>query len=211
MRIPAREITPKDVYLTRRRLLAALVAAPAAASPFSTSEKETPHNDATTYNNFYEFGTQKDQPAKLAGSLNSPWTVTVEGDVAKPRRFDLDDLRKLAPLEERIYRLRCVEGWSMVVPWIGFPLSALLKRVEPTAKAKYVAFETLYDSQADAAGALRRASASRTWRACGWTRPCTRWRCWPRACTARRCRTRTARRCGWWCRGSTVSRASSRS
>ena len=148
MRIPAREITPKDVYLTRRRLLAALVAAPAAASPFSTGEKVTPRNDATTYNNFYEFGSQKDQPAKLAGSLKvSPWTVSVEGAVAKPVRFDLDDLRKLAPVEERIYRLRCVEGWSMVIPWNGFPLSALIKRVEPTAKAKYVAFETLYDSR----------------------------------------------------------------
>lgn len=146
MRIPAREITPKDVYLTRRRLLAALAAAPAVASPFSTTEKVTPMKDATSYNNFYEFGTQKDQPAKLAGSLKvSPWTVAVEGAVAKPRTFDLDDIRKLAPAEERIYRLRCVEGWSMVIPWNGFPLSALIKRVEPTAKAKYVAFETLYD------------------------------------------------------------------
>ncbi len=156
MRIPSREITPKSVYLSRRRLLAGLAAAPAFAgafdravkSPFSTGEKVTPYRDATSYNNFYEFGTEKDQPVRLAGSLKtSPWTVVVEGAVARPRKFDLDDILKLAPVEERIYRLRCVEGWSMVIPWNGFPLSELIKRVEPTSKAKYLAFQTLYDSR----------------------------------------------------------------
>jgi sulfoxide reductase catalytic subunit YedY len=102
----------------------------------------------TTYNNYYEFGTDKSEPAQKAHTLKtSPWTVTVEGHVAKPRPFDMDTILKLAPLEERIYRFRCVEGWSMVVPWIGFPLNELIKSVEPTSKAKYVAFETLFDGK----------------------------------------------------------------
>ena len=155
------EVTPKSAYINRRRFLAAVPLAGAALfttraaaaaklaaikGPFSTDEKPTPFADVSTYNNFYEFGTGKDQPSKNAGSLKtSPWSIHVEGAVAKPEVFDLDDIMKLAPLEERIYRHRCVEAWSIVVPWIGFPLNALIKAVEPTAKAKFVAFQSLYD------------------------------------------------------------------
>lgn len=151
------DVTPKTTYLNRRRFLAAALAAPLAAqamtklagitpSPFSTKEEPAPFSAITGYNNYYEFGTGKDEPAKLAKNFRtSPWTVSLEGEVTKPKTLDLDAVMKLAPLEERIYRHRCVEGWSFVVPWIGFPLSALLKQVEPTSKAKYVAFQTFYD------------------------------------------------------------------
>jgi len=159
--IPYSQVTAKTAYLNRRRFLAASGAALAPAlafggtklsgiakSPLSTAEPQTPYNSVTTYNNFYEFGSDKDEPARLARNFRtSPWTISVEGDVAKPRKLDLDAVMKLAPLEERIYRMRCVEGWSMVIPWIGFPLNALLKAVEPTSKAKFVAFETYYDSK----------------------------------------------------------------
>ncbi|GDX05639.1 protein-methionine-sulfoxide reductase catalytic subunit MsrP [Buttiauxella sp. A111] len=108
----------------------------------------TPEDKVTGYNNFYEFGLDKADPAANAGSLKTdPWKVTISGEVAKPQTLDLDDLYKKFPLEQRIYRMRCVEAWSMVVPWIGFPLSKLLALVEPTSKAKYVAFETLYDPE----------------------------------------------------------------
>jgi sulfoxide reductase catalytic subunit YedY len=131
------------LFTTRAAAAAKLAAI---KGPFSTDEKPTPFADVSTYNNFYEFGTGKDQPSKNAGSLKtSPWSIHVEGAVAKPEVFDLDDIMKLAPLEERIYRHRCVEAWSIVVPWIGFPLNALIKAVEPTAKAKFVAFQSLYD------------------------------------------------------------------
>ena len=121
----------------------ALAATP---SRLSTPERATPYKLVTTYNNFYEFGTEKDDPVKHAQRLRTnPWSVMVDGEVAKPRSFDIDELLKLAPLEERIYRMRCVEGWSMVIPWIGFPLSELLRRVEPTSKARYVEFTTLAD------------------------------------------------------------------
>ncbi len=171
--IPYSEITPKSAYLTRRKFLesAGLAAGGAFAgrkllelawpgqtafagtklagvtkSPLSTSETQTSYEDATHYNNYYEFGVAKDAPAKNAGTLRtSPWAVSVEGEVKNRQKFDIASLMKLAPLEERIYRHRCVEGWSIVVPWIGFSLSALLKQVEPGPKAKYVAFETLYD------------------------------------------------------------------
>lgn len=114
-------------------------------SPFSTSETQTPFKDATTYNNYYEFGTSKDEPAVNArGFRTSPWSISVEGEVKKPRKITMDEILKVAPLEERIYRLRCVEAWSMVIPWIGYPLSSLIKLFEPTPKAKYVAFETYY-------------------------------------------------------------------
>jgi methionine sulfoxide reductase catalytic subunit len=160
------DVTPRQQYVNRRRFLSSvLLLGPAAAygaaklapvkpSSISTSEPKTSYEAATTYNNYYEFGTNKDQPAKLAHTLRtSPWQVAVEGAVAKPKVFDLDSLRNMAPLEERIYRLRCVEGWSMVIPWIGFPLSELIKRVEPASNAKFVAFETFYDSkQMPAAG-----------------------------------------------------------
>jgi sulfoxide reductase catalytic subunit YedY len=156
-KISWREITPKQVYLSRRRWLAGLAGLPLAAgtkvgplasSNFSTGEMQTPYKDVTTYNNFYEFGTEKYEPHQRSGNFKTrPWTVVVEGDAAKPRRFDIDEILKLAPLEERIYRMRCVEGWSMVIPWVGFPLAALLKQVEPLSKAKYVAFQSLWDSK----------------------------------------------------------------
>ena len=108
----------------------------------------TPEDKVTGYNNFYEFGLDKADPAANAGSLKTdPWKITISGEVAKPQTLDLDDLYKKFPLEQRIYRMRCVEAWSMVVPWIGFPLNKLLSLVEPTSDAKYVAFETLYDPE----------------------------------------------------------------
>ncbi len=154
------EITPKSIYLRRRELITGAAALgtmawigpdaaraaelAAAKSPFSTDEPQTRRADATTYNNFYEFGTDKSDPAKYSSKFNpSPWTVKVDGLVAKPASFSLEDIVKPAKLEERIYRLRCVEGWSMVIPWIGFPLSDLLKMVEPQGSAKFVAFETI--------------------------------------------------------------------
>ncbi|NBJ11875.1 protein-methionine-sulfoxide reductase catalytic subunit MsrP [Microvirga sp. SYSU G3D207] len=158
--IPPSEITPREVYFTRRQWMAgaaglALSAAlprgleaaplPAAKSPFSTDEKPTSREDVTSYNNFYEFGTGKEDPAARAKSLKtSPWTVKVDGLVNKPAEFAIEDLIKSSALEERIYRMRCVEGWSMVIPWVGFPLADLIKRVEPLGSAKYVAFETAY-------------------------------------------------------------------
>ena len=164
-------ITPRAVYEDRRTLLKALalgaagsalaswatrdaraaVSGPLAATRSSvagavTMEKATALKDATGYNNFYEFGTDKDDPARYASALKiDPWSVEIEGLVNKPGRIALDDLRKLSPLEERIYRLRCVEGWSMVIPWIGYSLSTLIKRVEPQGSAKYVEFVTLAD------------------------------------------------------------------
>ena len=109
-------------------------------------EAITPFKDATHYNNFYEFGTDKGDPAQNAGALKTePWSVVIDGEVGKPGRYALEDFMKPYQLEERIYRLRCVEAWSMVIPWIGFPISALLKQVEPTANAKYIRFETLQD------------------------------------------------------------------
>lgn len=113
---------------------------------FTVAEPATPFKDVTSYNNFYEFGTGKDDPAENAGTLKPrPWTLSVDGECGKPKRWDLDELLKLAPLEERIYRMRCVEGWSMVIPWVGYPLAELIRRAEPTSKAKYVEFTTLMD------------------------------------------------------------------
>ncbi len=155
--LPYSQVTPRSTYLHRRRFLAALTAlAPTLAagtrlegiakSRFSTTEPPTPYKDVTTYNNFYEFGTQKDQPAAYAKNFRTrPWTLTIEGEVAKPITLDLDAVLKLAPLEERIYRMRCVEGWSMVIPWVGFPLNAILQKVQPTSKAQFVAFQSFHD------------------------------------------------------------------
>jgi methionine sulfoxide reductase catalytic subunit len=157
MKILPSDITPRSVYLRRRELLAALAlpgVASAGALPSVRStvpgaqvmEAPTRKQDATSYNNFYEFGVEKDEPARNAKSLRTrPWTVSVEGECLKPRSFAIEDLLKLAPMEERIYRLRCVEGWSMVIPWIGYSLSALLKQVEPKGNAKFVEFVTLAD------------------------------------------------------------------
>jgi methionine sulfoxide reductase catalytic subunit len=172
MRLKHSDITDERLYLNRRVFMvgaAALLAAgcevtdtsaasPPATSPaplkatrnpqLSVSEAETKYESATTYNNFYEFGVNKDDPARLAGTLKPrPWTVQVDGLVAKGKTFDIDEILKLASLEERIYPLRCVEGWSMVIPWIGFPLATLLRRVEPTGAAKYVEFTTLKDPE----------------------------------------------------------------
>ena len=119
-----------------------------ANSEFDTDEKRTSFRDATRYNNFYEFGTDKEDPARYAHTLKpEPWSVAIEGEVAKPGLIGLEDLLRPFTLEERVYRLRCVEAWSMVIPWIGIPLGALLKRFEPTSQAKYVAFETLVDPE----------------------------------------------------------------
>lgn len=167
----ASEITPRPVYEGRRDLIRAALAAGAVAaglpalaqgakpgrgaplpgakstvSGAATMEKLTAYTDVTTYNNFYEFGTDKSDPARNAGTLKTrPWTVAIEGEVKKPGTLDLDTLMKTAPMEERIYRLRCVEGWSMVIPWVGFSLAELIRRVEPTGNAKYVQFLTLAD------------------------------------------------------------------
>jgi sulfoxide reductase catalytic subunit YedY len=167
------DITPKSVYFNRRQILRAMglagatlvgakvferLAFPPAQvaagsklnvtvkSPFSTSEKENTFEDVTHYNNFYEFGTAKTDPSRNAGKFRtSPWTVSVEGECKKPAKYSMDDILKLAPLEERIYRHRCVEGWSIVVPWIGYSLSSILKLAEPNEKAKYVAFQSFYE------------------------------------------------------------------
>jgi sulfoxide reductase catalytic subunit YedY len=165
--IPAGEITDQRLYRTRREFLRAasgVVAggamAPAllaacgagrearAAEGPQKEDKLTPFKDVTTYNNFYEFGTDKSDPAKEAGSLRlRPWTVAVEGEVNKPKTFDVDELIRLFPPEEHVYRMRCVEAWSMVIPWLGFHLKDLIDRVEPTAQAKFVEFTTLYDPE----------------------------------------------------------------
>ncbi len=123
-----------------------LPGAKSAVSGAMTMEKLTPYADVSSYNNFYEFGTDKADPARNAGSLKTqPWTVVVEGDVKKPGTWDIDALLKLSPMEERIYRMRCVEGWSMVIPWVGYSLADLIRRVEPTGNAKFVQFVTLAD------------------------------------------------------------------
>jgi len=171
--VPPSEITPKGVYLNRRRFIAGAAAAGAVAvagvglrelsrpgltvsantkidglqkSPFSTTEPQTPYKDVTNYNNFYEFSTDKYEPAGLAKDFKTrPWTVTIDGDVKKKQVLDIDAIIKMAAPEERIYRHRCVEGWSIVVPWVGFSLSELIKRADPLPKAKFVEFTTLYD------------------------------------------------------------------
>jgi sulfoxide reductase catalytic subunit YedY len=167
------EITPRELYESRRHFMkqiamgavggAALLEMaqreafaqgtgaklPATHNPaYSALDKQTPYKDATTYNNYYEFGTDKSEPAMYAGTLKTrPWTVSIEGEVKKPLTLDIDALLKLAPLEERVYRLRCVEGWSMVIPWIGYSFSEIIKKVEPTGNAKYVEFVTLADKK----------------------------------------------------------------
>ena len=169
------EITSHEVYQDRRQFLKAagfglatsaaistgLISLPVQAATdikhgqkiagfrktaFGADEKLTPFDDVASYNNFYEFGTSKSDPAQHAGSLKPrPWTVSIEGAVKKSKTIFIEDIFKLAPLEERIYRMRCVEGWSMVIPWVGFPLSRLINWAEPTGNAKYVEFVTLAD------------------------------------------------------------------
>ena len=171
--IRSSEITPKNLYLNRRQFLAGAAIAGAATglglrelvspsttvlagnkidgikkSPFSTTETITPYKDVTNYNNYYEFSTDKDGPAKLAQKFRTrPWKVKIEGLVDKKQELDIDTVLKMAPPEERIYRHRCVEGWSIVVPWVGFSLSELIKRANPTSKAKFVEFTTILDMQ----------------------------------------------------------------
>ncbi|MGO9472564.1 MAG: protein-methionine-sulfoxide reductase catalytic subunit MsrP [Rhodomicrobium sp.] len=157
--IASSEITPREIYLRRREFLGGALAAAAVAglpggaratpltfskSVYSTNEPPNSKEDITSYNNFYEFGTSKSSPSRYAGLMKTnPWTVKIDGMVSKPATYALEDILKPVTIEERIYRLRCVEGWSMVIPWVGFPLSDLLKRAEPLGSAKYVAFETL--------------------------------------------------------------------
>ena len=162
------QVTPKSEYLNRRRFLAGALGATALAragtkltgvtkSPLSTTEPVSAYEVITGYNNYYEFGIGKGDPSKNAQKfVTSPWTLSIEGNVGKPKTLDLDGIMKIAPLEERIYRHRCVERWSIVVPWIGFSLSALLKQVEPTSKAKYVAFQSYYDPKQMPEGSIRR-------------------------------------------------------
>ncbi|CAO3435651.1 Protein-methionine-sulfoxide reductase catalytic subunit MsrP [Azospirillum argentinense] len=160
------EVTPRGLFLSRRSIMAGGAAAlalggtgvlpgTALAAPFQAPltvspkdpkmDAQTPMKSATSYNNFYEFGTDKTDPSENAGTLRTrPWEIAVDGDVGKSTTFSIEDLLSF-PLEERVYRLRCVEGWSMVIPWVGFPLAELLKRVDPTGNAKYVAFQTLAD------------------------------------------------------------------
>jgi sulfoxide reductase catalytic subunit YedY len=170
--IRSSEVTPKTLYLNRRKFLAGAAIAGAAVasvgvrelaapstvahagnkidgitkSPFSTTETVTPYKDVTHYNNYYEFSTDKDGPAELAKNFRTrPWKVKIDGQVDKKQELDVDAIIKMAAPEERIYRHRCVEGWSIVVPWVGFSLNELIKRVNPTSKAKFVEFTTLYD------------------------------------------------------------------
>jgi len=153
--IPSSEITDESAYLKRREFMqtaggiaAGLALGPLLPKLLNAQTETTPYEAVTTYNNFYEFGTGKGDPEKNAHTLRTrPWTVTVEGEVNKPKVYDIEDILQRFPAEERIYRLRCVEAWSMVIPWLGFSLRDLLAEVEPTSQARYVAFETLYDPQ----------------------------------------------------------------
>ena len=163
--IKSSEITPEGLYVNRRQFIGGVAAVGVVASvpsvfgrvahatevgngPTRVEDKLTPYEDVTSYNNFYEFGVQKEDPARNAGSLRtSPWTVKVDGECNKPGELDLDDMLRGITTEERIYRLRCVEAWSMVIPWEGFSLNQLLPRFEPTSKARYVEFTTLLDQE----------------------------------------------------------------
>ena len=162
--VPTHEITSERQYQNRRAFLASLGALGLALAPGeqraiarglareagvrTDDDKLTPYETVTTYNNYYEFGTDKDEPAVNAKALKlRPWKVRIDGEVAKPADYDLDDLVKPYKQEERIYRMRCVEAWSMVIPWLGFPLKDLIDRVQPTSRAKYVEFTTLNDPQ----------------------------------------------------------------
>ncbi len=164
-KIPSSEITPEHIYNDRRNFIKnlGLILSSTALSTFTNTgfaalntlpsfiqskdhgnEKLTSFKDITSYNNYYEFGTSKSDPQDHAHLLKiDPWSISIEGSVAKPLKLDIDELIKLIPIEERIYRLRCVEGWSMVIPWIGIPLNSLLKKVTPTGNAKYVEFVSL--------------------------------------------------------------------
>lgn len=152
------DITDEGLYVNRREFLATSLLGVAAAtgalpaclnaapSDEQQQEKLTPYKDVTTYNNYYEFGTGKEDPAENAGAFRTrPWSVAVEGHVRRPAVYDLEDILRPVTQEERIYRLRCVEGWSMVIPWTGFSLASFINRVQPTSQAKFVEFTTLQD------------------------------------------------------------------
>jgi sulfoxide reductase catalytic subunit YedY len=167
--IPSSELTPENLYHNRRDFIkmasaalgitaaatfvsgcapgsSTLVSAQTKLGPYDTAEKPTPYDDITTYNNYYEFGTDKSDPARNSKNFKPrPWTVKVEGLVKKPQSYNLDDLIKGFTMQDRIYRMRCVEAWSMVIPWMGFPLADLVKRLEPLPSAKYIEFKTLVD------------------------------------------------------------------
>ncbi|MGA0609472.1 protein-methionine-sulfoxide reductase catalytic subunit MsrP [Caldimonas sp. KR1-144] len=142
----ARDARAQAAAVARPNKLAALAGVRSSVPGAVTMDKLTAYGDVASYNNFYEFGTDKSDPARNAGKLlTRPWTVSIEGEVKKPQTIGIEELLKLSPMEERIYRLRCVEGWSMVIPWVGYSLAELIKRVEPTGNAKYVEFHTLAD------------------------------------------------------------------
>jgi sulfoxide reductase catalytic subunit YedY len=144
--VPAAFLGARELLSPSARAMAGTKLPNVQKSKYTVDEKINSYQDVSTYNNFYEFGTDKSEPAQYAKNFKTePWTVSVEGDCAKPRKFSLEEILSLAPLEERVYRHRCVEAWSIVVPWVGYSLSALLAKVEPTSKAKYVAFETFWD------------------------------------------------------------------
>src|SRR5579859_5281011 len=199
MRLTSADVTPKSVYLDRRKFLRGIGLASVAAvagkslfelvipqqsvlagtklttikGPFSTDEKINSFNDVTHYNNFYEFGVDKDQPAKNAQKfVTSPWTVSVGGEVKNSRKFTMDEILKLAPLEERIYRHRCVEGWSIVVPWIGFSLSALAKLVS-RRRRRTTSPSRAITTPARCRSENMRESSYPTSKACAWMKLCT--------------------------------------
>lgn len=215
------EITSESVYFNRRQFmagaaglllsaetLAGLAAKKSPLSQLAANDKPNSLKDITSYNNFYEFGTDKSDPAENAHTLRArPWSVLVDGEVAKPRRFSIEELLKF-PLEERVYRLRCVEGWSMVIPWVGFPLASLIKQMNPTSRAKYVAFETL--QRPSEMPGQRQAVLDWPYREGLRIDEVMH----PLAILAvglygNALPNQNARRSGWWCRGNTVSRASS--
>jgi sulfoxide reductase catalytic subunit YedY len=154
--IASSEITPESTFLNRRRFMEVAAGLSIAASsanakaqtkqgPYDTDEKQTPYKDVTTYNNFYEFGIDKDSAARNAKSLRTqPWKISIEGFVKRPQTYALEELIKGMTIEDRVYRMRCVEAWSMVIPWQGVPLSEVIKRLEPTSQARYVEFHTLF-------------------------------------------------------------------
>ena len=144
------------------------------ASSYSTDERPNTWEQITTYNNYYEFGTDKEQPARLARTLvTEPWTVAVEGECNKPAVYHLEDVLKGRTLEERVYRHRCVEAWSMVIPWVGFPLADFIKKCEPTSRARLSSSPRLSDPK-QMPGTRVPVLHGRTSKVCGWTRPCTR-------------------------------------
>ena len=204
-KIPASEITPRALHDERRQWLRWMAGGAAGAALASWASREamaqtagggklaklpgarstvpgalvmdkpTAYQDASSYNNFYEFGTDKSDPVRTAHTLKTrPWTVSVEGEVGKPGIFDLDALLKLSPMEERIYRLRCVEGWSMVIPWVGYSLAELIKKVEPTVQGQVRRIRHPGRSRHRCRACARACSTGPMSKVCASTRPCTR-------------------------------------